>query len=69
MDRLRRRDEVRPDFHLFSVSGSYVEGQHVSVHSEFVTWGYVGTATSYGLLYLTGLLVVASIVFSRRDFA
>jgi ABC-type transport system involved in multi-copper enzyme maturation permease subunit len=56
-----------PDLHLFSVSGSTVEGSYVSVHDSFVTWGYVGTSVGYGLLCITALLVFAALIFSRRD--
>ncbi|HWN71650.1 MAG TPA: ABC transporter permease subunit [Haliangium sp.] len=56
-----------PDLHLFSISGSTVEGAYVSVHDNFVTWGYVGTSVAYGLLYITTLLVLAALIFSRRD--
>jgi Cu-processing system permease protein len=58
-----------PDLHLFSVSGSTVEGSYVSVHDSFVSWGYVGTSVGYGLLYITTLLVLAALIFSRRDLA
>lgn len=58
---------VLPDLHLFSVSGSTVDGNYVSVHQNFVTWGYVGTSVGYGLLYITTLLVFAVLIFSRRD--
>jgi ABC-type transport system involved in multi-copper enzyme maturation permease subunit len=66
---LRIAVKVVPDFNLFSVSGSRVEGELVSVHSDFVSWHYVTTATGYGLLYLAALLLVSSFIFSRRDFA
>ena len=33
--------EIVPDLHLFAVSGRTVEGDHVSVHGDFVSWGYV----------------------------
>lgn len=60
---------VMPDLHVFAVSGSHVEGQHVSVHSDFVTWGYVATTVGYGLLYVALLLILAIVIFSKRDFA
>ena len=58
-----------PDLHLFSVSGSTVDGAYVSVHGDFVSWGYVGIATGYSALYVTALLVLAMVIFARRDFA
>ena len=58
-----------PDLHLFAVSGGAVKGEYVSVHTEFVTWGYVGMAMGYGLLYLAILLSLSIAIFARRDFA
>jgi hypothetical protein len=60
---------VVPDLHMFSVSGSVMDGQHVTVHSgDFVPWSYVGTSGGYGLLYVAILLVLAIVIFSYRDF-
>jgi hypothetical protein len=66
---LRVGTNVLPDLHLFAISGSTVEGEHVSVHADFVSWGYVASATTYGTLYIAGLLTLAIVIFSRRDFA
>jgi hypothetical protein len=60
---------VVPDLHLFTISGSEVQGEHVTVHGEFVSWGYVATTAGYGALYLAILLLLAVIIFYRRDFA
>ncbi len=60
--------EIVPDLHLFAISGRTVEGTAVSVHGDFVSWGYVATACGYGLAWIAGLLLVASIIFRRRDF-
>lgn len=57
-----------PDLHLFSVSGGSVEGQAVSVHGDFVTWGYMGLASGYAFLYIAILMGASILVFSRRDF-
>jgi ABC-type multidrug transport system ATPase subunit/ABC-type transport system involved in multi-copper enzyme maturation permease subunit len=59
---------VVPDLHLFSVSGRAVDGHHVSVNGDFVGWGYVSTAAVHGALWIAGLLVLASLIFRRRDF-
>jgi hypothetical protein len=62
--------QVVPDLHLFSISGSELAGQHVSVHvGDFVSWGYVGVAAGHAALYVGLLLVLAILIFSRRDFA
>lgn len=59
---------VVPDLHLYAVSGGTVAGEHVSVHNEFVNWGYTLVACSYGLLWIAMLLLLAVGIFSRRDF-
>jgi Cu-processing system permease protein len=60
--------EIVPDLHLFSVSGTTIDGVAVSVHGSFVSWGYVAMACAHGLGWIVGLLALASILFSRRDF-
>ncbi len=60
---------VVPDFHMFQVSGRVSDGTHVSVHGDFVSWGYVGAATGYAWLVIGMLLVASVLIFSRRDFA
>jgi ABC-type transport system involved in multi-copper enzyme maturation permease subunit len=60
---------VTPDLHLYAISGGEVDGKHVSVNSDFVGWGYVGHAGLYGLALIGILLVLAMLVFRRRDFA
>jgi ABC-type transport system involved in multi-copper enzyme maturation permease subunit len=57
-----------PDLHLFYVSGSMVGGQVVSVHGSYVDWSYVALAGVYGALYAACALVLATVIFSRRDF-
>ena len=59
---------VVPDLHLFSVSGGKVEGEHVSVHSDFVSWAYVGTSSVYAFVVIAILLGLSIAIFSRRDF-
>lgn len=60
---------VIPDLHLFAVSGGEVDGKAVSVHSTFVSWAYVGHAALYAAAVIAILLILAIVVFSRRDFA
>ena len=59
---------VVPDLHLFSVSGSTVDGAAVSIHGDFVSWAYVGLAALHGLAWIIGLLAISSLLFHRRDF-
>ncbi|MGE0549763.1 MAG: ABC transporter permease [Kofleriaceae bacterium] len=60
---------IVPDLHLFSISGRTVDGSTVSVHSDFVSWGYVGLAGTHGLCWIVGLVTLAAVLFHRRDFA
>jgi ABC-type transport system involved in multi-copper enzyme maturation permease subunit len=59
---------VVPDFHLFYISGSNLEGEIVSVHETFVSWSYVLEAGLYAVLYGGVCLLVAVALFARRDF-
>lgn len=59
---------VVPDLHIFGVSGKAVDGEHVSVHGDFVGWDYVAMAGGYAALVIGVLLSVACAIFSRRDF-
>jgi ABC-type transport system involved in multi-copper enzyme maturation permease subunit len=60
--------KLSPDLHMFMISGSEIDGQHVSVHGDFVGWGYVGNAGMYALLWIAVLLILASLIFRQRDF-
>jgi Cu-processing system permease protein len=60
--------EIVPDLHLFAISGRTVDGEHVSVHGEFVSWAYVGLSGLHGLGWIAGLLAFACLLFHRRDF-
>lgn len=61
---------VLPDFQLFYISGANLAGTDdiVSIHESFVSWAYVGNAAAYAIVYSSCLLLVASGLFSRRDF-
>jgi ABC-type transport system involved in multi-copper enzyme maturation permease subunit len=52
---------VVPDLSAFDVKTQVVHGLPVSA-------GYLGTTALYGLAYVTGLLLVSTFIFSRRDF-
>ena len=60
---------VVPDLHLFAVSGQAVDGTNVTVHGEFVSWGYVGLSSLHAFGWIAGLLAFGVLLFSRRDFA
>jgi hypothetical protein len=57
--------EVMPNFHLFVPS-------HAALSGEVSPTGGLGiyllTTLSYGVLYAFALLVVACLIFRRRDF-
>ncbi len=59
---------VVPDLHVFAVSGGEVNGQAVSVNATFVGWDYVGASALYGLAVVGILLILAIVIFRRRDF-
>jgi len=59
---------VVPDLHMYAPSGGEVAGKHVSVHAEFVSWAYVGHAALYALSLAAALLLLAILIFRRRDF-
>jgi Cu-processing system permease protein len=61
--------EIVPDIHLFSPSGRTVDGAAVSVHADFVPWSYVGISSLHALGWIAGLLLVACVLFHRRDFS
>ena len=60
--------EIVPDVHLFAVSGRTLDGSAVSVNGDFVSWSYVGLAAAHGLGWIAALLILAGLLFQRRDF-
>jgi ABC-type transport system involved in multi-copper enzyme maturation permease subunit len=52
---------VLPDLSAFDVKTEVVHGLPVAA-------GYIATTTAYGLAYVAGLLLIATFIFSRRDF-
>lgn len=59
---------VVPDFRLFFISGANLGEEVVSVHGAFVDWSYVAQALAYGGAYGATCLVLAILLFARRDF-
>lgn len=52
---------VVPDLSAFDVKTQVVHGLPVSA-------GYMGLTTLYGVVYITAILLVSIVIFSRRDF-
>jgi ABC-type transport system involved in multi-copper enzyme maturation permease subunit len=52
---------VLPNLAPFDVKAQVVHGQTVSA-------GYIGLVAAYDAVYISSLLVIATLVFSRRDF-
>ena len=50
-----------PNLSPFDIKSAVVHGQPVS-------WGYIGLTSAYGLLYAGAAVLLAALVFSRRDF-
>jgi ABC-type transport system involved in multi-copper enzyme maturation permease subunit len=59
---------VLPNLHLFYPSGTIIGSETVSVHGSFVGADYMMWTTLYGLGYSAVVLVLAMLVFRKRDF-
>ena len=59
---------VMPNLHLFYPSGSIVGAEEVSVHRQFVGVDYILSATAYGVAYSVVVLILAMMIFRKRDF-
>jgi ABC-type transport system involved in multi-copper enzyme maturation permease subunit len=59
---------VLPNLHLFYPSGSIIGAEKVSIHATFVSARYVGWTTAYGLGYSLAVLLLAMLIFRKRDF-
>src|SRR5262249_48921377 len=57
-----------PHLHLFYPSGTIVGAENVSLHGSFVDARYVLWTTGYGLGYSLVVLLLAMLIFRRRDF-
>jgi ABC-type transport system involved in multi-copper enzyme maturation permease subunit len=65
---LRLVSMIVPNLRYFYATGAESGGTYVTVHGAFPDWGYIATAGAYGLLYVVLILMVAVLLFSRRDF-
>jgi ABC-type transport system involved in multi-copper enzyme maturation permease subunit len=59
---------VVPNLHLFYPSGAIIGAEHVSVHGQFVSGGYLLWTTGYGVGYSLVVLILAMLIFRKRDF-
>jgi Na+-transporting NADH:ubiquinone oxidoreductase subunit NqrE len=57
-----------PNLHLFYPSGAIVGAEDLSVHRQFVSPEYILSATGYGVAYSLVILVLAMLIFRKRDF-
>lgn len=60
--------DVVPNLNLFYPSGAIVGAEEVSVHRQFVGADYLVTATAYGVAYSVVVLILAMVIFRKRDF-
>jgi ABC-type transport system involved in multi-copper enzyme maturation permease subunit len=60
--------DVVPNMHLFYPSGAIVGAEEVSVHRQFVNADYILSSTGYGVGYSLLVLVLAMLIFRKRDF-
>ncbi len=59
---------LMPNLHLFYPSGAIIGAEETSVHRQFVGLDYLLSATGYGLAYSAAVLVLALLIFRKRDF-
>jgi hypothetical protein len=59
---------LMPNMHLFYPSGAIVGAEEVSVHRDFVGASYLLTASAYGVAYSLIVLILAMLIFRKRDF-
>jgi len=60
--------DVIPNLHLFYPSGAIVGAEELSVHRQFVGPDYMISATGYGIGYSLVVLILAMLIFRKRDF-
>jgi ABC-type transport system involved in multi-copper enzyme maturation permease subunit len=59
---------ILPNLYLFYPSGKLVEGSWATVQEQFVSSGYLASATGYGLAYTAAFLLLSIVLLGRRDF-
>ncbi|HEY0712878.1 MAG TPA: ABC transporter permease [Polyangia bacterium] len=60
--------KILPSMHLFYPSGAIVGAEVVSVHGTFVGAPYMLWTTVYGVGYSVIVLILAMLIFRKRDF-
>ena len=65
---LKLVSDIVPNLRYFYVTGTGSVDEYTSVHGVFVDWTYVASAGGYALLYVAATLLIAILLFSRRDF-
>jgi ABC-type transport system involved in multi-copper enzyme maturation permease subunit len=59
---------VVPNLRLFFTTGTERGGAYASIHAAFPDWGYVAMASGYAAIYIALTLLLAMLLFARRDF-
>jgi Cu-processing system permease protein len=59
--------DLTPNLYLFYPSGEMFESHYCSLHTSFVPLEYVGFSAAYGLAYAACLVILAVLIFRRKD--
>ncbi|MBI5501013.1 MAG: ABC transporter permease subunit [Deltaproteobacteria bacterium] len=59
--------DLTPNLYLFYPSGEMFEDRYVSLHRGFVPLDYLGYSVAYGLAYAACLVILAVLIFRRKD--
>jgi ABC-type transport system involved in multi-copper enzyme maturation permease subunit len=56
-----------PHLYLYVPNGHMFNGKYVSITADFVSWGFVGYAFLYSLIYSSIILSISSFILNRRN--
>jgi ABC-type transport system involved in multi-copper enzyme maturation permease subunit len=59
---------VLPNLNLFYPSGGIIGAEKVSIHATFVSGRYLAWTSAYGVGYSVAVLLLAMLIFRKRDF-
>ena len=59
---------VLPNLNLFYPSGGIIGAEKVSIHATFVSGRYIAWTSAYGVGYSVAVLLLAMLIFRKRDF-